>query len=412
MRITRRNFLQAALAAPIGASFAQYEALAAPARGTVKITSVKAARFRGAGLVKIETDAGTTGYGPFFGTGPQARAAIAALERRGAGLTGGDPLDIEVHFHNMFYSQPQRDRPIRIFSGIDIALWDLAGKILDQPVSKLLGGNFRDKLDLYSHCYSGNPRPRADILSKEAWRIEAEKLKSDRRGFKAFKVDIHHALGVPSGRYAPTIGPKDARRVHEVYTLAREALGEDIDIIVHCHNELDEPSAVRVAEAVEHIEPLFLEDPLAPDFSEAWMALRRSTRVPLMTGENIELAEMAAPFLRNQAVDYLQPDLVHSGGITGTKRIADLAALYRIPVCLHSPGDLALTMASQQWSAAVFNCPLMECGRWVDESPLAASNAPEIENGRMKVSTLPGIGLVLDHDYLKANLADGEPWWG
>jgi L-alanine-DL-glutamate epimerase-like enolase superfamily enzyme len=412
MRFTRRNFLQAALAAPIGTSLAQYNALAAPGRGMVKITSVKAARFKGAGLIKIETDAGITGYGPFSGAGSEARSAIAYLERGGVGLVGEDPLSIDVHFHNMFYAHPQRSRPIRILSGIDIALWDLAGKILQQPVSKLLGGNFRDELELYSHCYSGNPRPRADILSKEAWRVEAETLKSDRRGFKTFKVDIHHALNVPSGRYASTIGPKEARRVHQVYTLAREALGEDIDIIVHCHNELDEPSAVRVAEAVEHIEPLFLEDPLAPDFSEAWMAVRRSTRIPLMTGENIELVEMALPFLQQQAVDYLQPDLVNSGGITGTKRIADLAALYRVPVCLHSPGDLALTMASQQWSAAIFNCPMMECGRWVDESPLAASNAPVIKNGRMKVSTLPGIGLDLDQDYLRANLAAGESWWG
>ena len=144
----------------------------------------------------------------------------------------------------------------------------------------------------------------------------------------------------------------------------------------------------------------------------AFTRLRSNTfATSIMTGENIELPEMALPFLQRQAVDYLQPDLVHSGGITGTKRIADLAALYRVPVCLHTPGDLALTMASQQWSAAVFNCPLMECGRRVDESPLAAGNAPQIVNGRMKVSTLPGIGLDLDQDYLKANLSEGESWW-
>ena len=89
-----------------------------------------------------------------------------------------------------------------------------------------------------------------------------------------------------------------------------------------------------MAEAVEHIKPLFYEDPLAPSFSESWLALRRTTRIPLMTGENIELSEGAMPFLQNQAVDYLQPDLLNSGGITGTKMIADLAALYRIPVCL------------------------------------------------------------------------------
>ena len=132
-------------------------------------------------------------------------------------------------------------------------------------------------------------------------------------------------------QYIPSIGPQEVRKVHQAYTLAREAFGPDIDIIVHCHAELDVPSAIKVAEAVEQIKPLFFEDPIAPAYSESWLALRRTTRLPIMTGENIELAENALPFLQNQAVDCLQPDLINSGGITGTKMIADMAALYRIP---------------------------------------------------------------------------------
>jgi galactonate dehydratase len=212
--------------------------------------------------------------------------------------------------------------------------------------------------------------------------------------------------------FPPSIGPQEARKVHRAYTLAREAFGDDIDIIVHCHNELDVPSAIRVAQAVEHINPLFFEDPLAPNYTEAWMALRRTTRLPIMTGENIELPEQALPFLQNQAVDCLQPDLINSGGITGVKMIADLAAIYRIPVCLHNVSGLALNMASQQWSAAVFNCPLMECTRRADQIRWANPNPLEIRNGHMKVSTQPGLGLNLDQEYLKAHRAPGEPWWG
>ena len=85
--------------------------------------------------------------------------------------------------------------------------------------------------------------------------------------------------------YTPSIGPEEARRIHRAYTLAREAFGDDIGIDVHCHCELDVPSAIKVAQAVEHINPLFFEDPLAPEWSESWMALRRSTRLPIMTGE-------------------------------------------------------------------------------------------------------------------------------
>lgn len=402
------TLFQAALAS-FGASLDHYEPVADTARDQVKITSIKAMQVDRRTLIRIETDAGIVGYGPCGGSGPFARTVIAGLEGGRfphLGLIGKDPLAIQVHFHNMFYAYPQRGRQVRVLSGIDIALWDLAGKILNKPVSKLLGGNFRDEILLYSHCGGG------DYFDKEAWRDRAQKLIEDPRGFRAFKVDIHRALGTHMQQYIPSIGPKEARKIHKAYTLAREAFGDDIDIMVHCHNELDLPSAIKVAEAVEHIKPLFFEDPIAPAFSGSWMALRRTTRIPIMTGENIELPENALPFFQNQAVDCFQPDLINAGGITGTRMIADLAALYRIPVCLHNVSGYALDMASQQWSAAVFNCPMMECVRNADQAKEAASNAPEIRNGRMKVSTLPGLGLDFDQDYLKAMRAEGEPWWG
>lgn len=385
--------------------------LTALPHSSTKITAIKALGLKdGRTLIRIDTDAGVSGYGECHGSGPFAREAIAMLEGPRLphlGLIGKDPLAIEVHFHNMFYAYPQRGRVVRVWSGIDIALWDLAGKLLGQPVSKLLGGNFRDEIRLYSHC----PNDGGDFLSKAEWRDRAQKLKDDPHGFTAFKVDIHSVLRIPMQQFHPSISPDDARKIHRAYVLAREALGDEIDIIVHCHNELDVPSAIRVAEAVEGIEPIFYEDPLAPDFSESWMALRRTTRLPIMTGENIELAENALPFLQNQAVDQLQPDLINSGGITGVKRIADLAALYRIPISLHNVSGLLLNMASQQFSAATFNCPLMECTVRADQSQWASPNPIVIKNGKMKISTAPGLCVELDQEYLKANRADGEPWW-
>jgi len=383
--------------------------LAASASGSTRITRITAMEVRGQGtFIKIETDAGVTGYGECRGSGPFARAAIAELEGGRLphlGLIGKDPLAIQVHFHNMFFAYAQRKPQVRVLSGIDIALWDLAGKLLGQPVSKLLGGNFRDEIPLYSHCTGG------DYFDTGAWRARAQELVGDPKGFTAFKVDVHHALGISMQQYTPSIGPREARKVAQAYALAREAFGPEIDIIVHCHGELDVPSAIRVGEAVEPIQPLFYEDPLAPAFSESWLALRRTTRLPIMTGENLELTEQFLPFLQHQAVDVLQPDLIMSGGITGTKRIADLAAVYRIPVCLHNVSGLVLAMASQQWSAAVFNCPMMECKRGDEQAMIAARNVPVIKDGRMRVSTLPGLGLDLDQEYLQAMRADGEPWW-
>jgi L-alanine-DL-glutamate epimerase-like enolase superfamily enzyme len=387
----------------------QHAPLDSVASSDVKITAIKALQLqRGATLVKVETDVGVSGYGPCHGTGPFVRAAIAALEGPRLphlGLIGKDPLAIDVHFHNMFYAYPQRGRVMGVLSAIDIALWDIAGKLLAQPVCRLLGGPFRSEIPLYSHCGGG------DFLDRGEWRARAQELKDDPRGFRAYKIDIHHVYRGHMQEYVPSIGPRGVHDVACAYELAREALGDEIDIIVHCHNELDLPSAVKVAEAVEPIKPLYFEDPLAPEFGDAWTALRRTTRVPILTGENIALAEGALPFLQHQAVDSLQPDLINCGGITGAKRIADLAALYRIPISCHNVSGYVLDMASQQFSAAVFNCPLLECRRSAAEAPEATGEKLVIRDGKMQVAMRPGLGLQLDFDYLKANRAEGEAWW-
>ena len=409
--MTRRNFLRTALALPAGASLAYYEALAAPAQDQIKITGIKAMQVRDPGtLIKIETDAGISGIGPCGASGPVARDVIRVLHQGRLphlGLIGKDPLAIRVHFHNMFYGYPQRGRQMGVLSGIDIALWDAAGKILNKPVSKLLGGDFREELPLYSHC-SGS----AEFLKKENWKRIVDSWTQDPRGFRAFKIDIHTAFGGNMQQVVPSLGPREIRVIQQAYFNAREAFGPEWEIIVHCHCELDAPTAIQVAEAIEPIKPLYFEDPLTEAFSESWLALRRSTRVPISTGENLALLEGALPFLQNQAVDMLQPDLINSGGITGVKILADMAAHYRVPICLHNVSGHVLNMASQQFSAAHFNCPWMECVRNADQTKVAASNAPVIRNGRMKVSTIPGLGLDLNEEYLKANLVPGETWWG
>jgi L-alanine-DL-glutamate epimerase-like enolase superfamily enzyme len=415
--ITRRKFIQSAVALPVGGALAQYELFSAPARGLVKITAVKAMSVRGAGggggtMIRIETDAGIEGYGPALGSGPLARAVIEEFmsdtgSAKGLGLIGKDPLAIEVHHHNMFYAWAQRYRQMRILSGIDIALWDLAGKILNAPVSKLLGGNFRDEIECYSHC-----RHEGNFWDKAEWRDRAKELVEQPAGFRAFKVDLNDALGVTARQYVPALGPRDIAKIALCYDLARESFGPDIDIDVHGHNELDVSSAIQVAEAVKHIKPMFFEDPMDPNYSEAWVALRRATTTPLLTGEDVELVEGAAPFIENMVVDFLQPDLVNSGGITGVKKIADFAIPFRFPIYLHNVGGLLLNLASQQFAAAVHNCDRIECARGSDRSDLATGNVPIIKNGRMKVHDLPGIGFLPNNDYLKSHLAAGESWWG
>ena len=387
--------------------------LSAIDRGQATITDIRAMRLdSGFCLVRIDTDAGVSGFGECGNLdGDLVRAAIHAHAKGGARLPhlqliGKDPLDIGVHYHNMFFAYRQRPSQMQVCSGLDMALWDLAGKLLGQPVHKLLGGAFRSEIELYSHC------SHFDSTDPGAWSEAAADLKSDPHGFTTFKVDIHDAIGANMQEYVPSLSPGDIRKVRRSYELAREHLGEEIDIIVHCHNELDTPSAIAVAEAVEAIRPIYLEDPLQPGYNENWQALRRSTRIPLMTGENLELPEAALPFLQHQAVDCLQPDIVNSGGITGTKAIADLAAIYRTPITLHNVSGLLLNAASQQLAAAVFNCPRIECTRDATKLHWAETNPLQIEDGKMQISTAPGLGVDLDHDWLEAHRYEGEPVWG
>ena len=402
--LSRRDLLRVAAAMP----FAHFRAMAAPNVNRVKITDVRAMAIRniaGNCLIRVDTDSGVTGYGEAGATGPMARARIETMKSL---LIGKDPLLIEVHFQNMTSLMHTYMAHIPTISGIDIALWDLAGKLLGAPVSTLLGGPFRDAIPMYSHGIN------LDMLDKSSCRDWAQRIKAMPEGFTTFKNGIDPLLGVPAARFAPTLTTQQLRNVARGFANCREAVGDDIDIAVHCHNELDTPSAIAVAKAVESMNPLFIEDALNPPYSEAWMALRRSTRVPLLTGEKLEMVRGFKPFLDNQAVEYIHPDLAFAGGITGTRKIADYAAQFRIPVALHNVGSLILTYANAHFGGSIQNFYRSESqlGRpdhYIEG--MAAGGAPDVRKGLLKVPTGPGLGLEINPEFLKKNLAEGETYW-
>lgn len=408
-QLSRRTLLRALAALPATTLFPRFQALAAPDAGKLKITAVKAMAIKNIAnncLIKIETDSGLVGYGEAGASGPMARARIETM--RGL-LIGKDPLAIEVHFHQMTSLMHTYMAQIGVISGIDMALWDLAGKVLNKPVCVLMGGPFRDAIPMYSHGLGFN------MLDKGSCREWAARIKGMPEGFNAFKNGIDPVLGVPAARYANTLMPEDLRKVHTAYTNTRDAVGDEIDIAVHCHNEMDTPSAIGVAKAVESMNPLFLEDPLNVTFHEGWAALKRSTRIPILTGEKLELVRGFKPFLDTQVADIVHPDLAFAGGLTGTKKIADYAALTRTPVALHNVGSLILTIANAHFGASIQNFYRSESAlgrptRHVEK--MAASNPPEVRQSKLKVPMGAGLGLDLNQDYLRANIVEGEPWWG
>ncbi len=407
--MTRRELMRLAVALPAGAAFHRFRALAAPYRNQVKITAVKAMQLTfGANncLIKVETDAGLTGIGEAGSSGPMARARIRTMERH---LIGQDPLAIERHFHNLSTLMHTYMAHIPTVSGIDMALWDLAGKITDLPLWTLLGGRFRETVPMYSHGIGVN------LLDRASCRDWAQRIKAAPEGFTAFKINIDPVAGVPSGRYAFPLDSTQLRKVARGYANAREAVGEEIDIACHCHGEFDTPSAIAIAKAIEPMNPLFLEDALNVPYSEGWLALKRSTRIPILTGEKLEMVAGFRGFLDHQAADIIHPDLAFAGGITGTRKIVDYAQLTRTPVALHNVGTLVLTYASAHFAASIHNFYRSESalghpGGRVEG--MAAANPPVVRNGLLQIPTGAGLGVELNIDFVRRHLAPGEEFWG
>jgi galactonate dehydratase len=394
-----------ALALPAGPWMARYEAMAAPARGAIKITSVKALQldFQGDGcLVRIETDAGITGYGE---TGVDARMARARIPQ--LRLVGADPLSIERHFQSMTGMIHPFLPPIPLISGIDIALWDLAGKILDVPVYKLMGGPLRNTVPMYSH---GDFLK--DMSSPASCRDWAQMIKEQPEGFSAYKIEPNQSL--PNQTVGPVVTTAQLRLISRGFTNVREAVGDSIDIAVHCHNQWDTPSAIAISRATESINPLFIEDPLSSvEFCEGWMAIKRATRTPILTGEKLELVKQYKPFVDSQAVDIIHPDISFAGGISGLRKIADYAMLYRTPMALHNIGSLVRTYASVHLAASIPNFYRSECrlgrpGRMYEK--MALNKPPVIKNSQFQLPDGPGLGLEIDPAFMKEHTPAGEDW--
>ena len=420
---TRRSFLKTAFALPAGAWLANYRAMAAPHEGEVKITAIKILQldfqFDGC-LIKIETDAGLIGYGETGTNAAMARAHLdyltkgafpaAGVHRGGpANLIGADPLAIEKHFYRMTAVQHPMLGPIGTVSGIDIALWDLAGQITGQPVYKLLGGPFRDGCPMYSH---GDALK--DMHDPAACRDWAAMMHEQPEGFRAFKFNIDQAFPVEKP-YHPSLKSEELRKLYNGYANVRKAVGDAFDIGVACHGEFDTMSGIAICKTVEPLNVMFVEDTLNSHYSEGWSAQKRATNVPILTGEKLQHLRDYKPFLDAQAVDVVHPDISFAGGITGTRKIAEYAAITRTPIALHNVGTLVRTYASAHLSMAIQNFYRSESwlgrpGRLREQ--MTTGEPPAVRHGILRVPNKPGLGLEMDEGFLRAHMADGEAWWG
>ncbi|MCZ6676613.1 MAG: mandelate racemase/muconate lactonizing enzyme family protein [Candidatus Poribacteria bacterium] len=390
------------------------EVLSDSEKNRVRITGVKAMQLQnqaGQSLVKVETDAGIDGIGEAGASGPMARAHLSHLEHL---LIGQDALEIDKLYTRMVNQQHTYRANIPTVSGVDIALWDLAGKILNRPVSTLLSGRFRDEIPLYIN--TPGPDDWFDAASCRDW---AQRMKEAPQGWKTLKFGFERLMGngLPEGRYATgqmsqTLTATEMDVIQRGYENCREALGFETDFIVHCHNEWDLPTATGLAQAVASSKPLWLEDALPVWYSDSWKALKQASPVRIITGEKLELPREFLPFLMNQALDLIHPDLVFAGGLTGCRKIADLAELFYIPVATHNVGSLVQNMATAHFGASVRNFVVTETR--ISQNPLIDEMAEEkvqVVDGKLVVPDNPGLGFTLIPEVLRENLMAGEPYW-
>jgi L-alanine-DL-glutamate epimerase-like enolase superfamily enzyme len=383
-------------------------------RERVRITAIKAMQLddqSGQTLVKVETDSGLEGYGEAGSTGPVTRSHLRWLEPM---LLGENPLNVEKLYLRMTTQQHTYRAHVATVSGVDMALWDLAGKILDLPVSEMLTGRLRDAVDLY---YTGGPENMLDLEGCRAW---AREVLADPGGYRTFKLGFDEPLfrvygqeRVEIARPTRMLKPSEIAVVGKAFANIREALGQEPDIIVHCHNEWDVPSAIGLSEVLAPMRPLWMEDVMPLWYTEGWKALKQASKVRICTGEKLELPREYLPFLVNQAVDSIHPDLAFCGGISGGRKIAELAEMFYIPVVTHNVGSMVQNAASAHFGAMTRNFVMSEtrlyCRPMLFEM---VEEKVEVRGGKLPVPTGPGLGVTLVPDVLRANLMSGEPYWG
>ena len=409
---SRRSFLASLASLTMPAWLASCANLMAAERNKVKITNIKTMLLEGPRsytLVKLETDAGVYGIAEAYGSpGLGVREAIHGLREL---FVGEDPLQIDRLYTQYRYTDGSAHAQQRAMSGIEMALWDLAGKLLDVPAHTLLGGKFRERVRLYDHSSPSN------FFDKGACRAWAQEVKEKPNGINIHKfAPLRNDPADDPGRDPSNrlLSSDELRRIRQGFENCREALGFEHDILIGCHWEFDLRAAIDLAKTLASIKPLFLEDPLPVAYSESWKRLVQMSPVPICTGENWMRRADALPFVVNAAIDILHPDLRNSGGFLENKRLADLADLYFLPMASHNTGSIVNGMATIHWASTIRDYLACETvffdGGWMDD--VIVHDKPLCRDGFVEVPNKAGLGIELNSDVVKAHLAPGETWWG
>ncbi|WP_222914782.1 mandelate racemase/muconate lactonizing enzyme family protein [Natrinema sp. SYSU A 869] len=367
-------------------------------------------------LIKIETDAGVTGIGESYRGG----GVTELVEYTKRFLIGENPLDVERLYRRIIQEMSGHGgttgKVITAASGIEIALWDVAGKILDVPVYQLLGGKFRDEVRIYCDCHAGEAYAvedgyteyaDADAYSPKAYANEARRVLD--MGFTALKFDLDLEMDNDPDPFNGRLSNGAIEHKREIVEAVREEIGYNIDLAFDCHWDYSVESAKRLAHKLEEYDLMWLEDLIPPENMDAQTEVTKATKTPVATGENRFRVHELSNLIYDHGVDIVTPDPTTVGGLGETMRIADRAEENYMPISPHNVCSPIGTMACVHLGAAIPNFDLLEYHAlevdWWDD--LYTRDEPLIEDGYIEVPEEPGLGIELDEAVAKDHRLEG-----
>ena len=388
-----------------------------PPERDVEITGIETMAIAGNftwGIVKVGTDAGVYGLGETF----RAEAALDMANRMDVDLVGENPLDT----HRLRELLEQRYTGTgRIgqaaFTAIETACYDIKGKLLDVPVYELLGGKYRDEIEIYCDTHGGESLGAAsehdprEVYTPESYARAAREVID--AGFEALKFD----LDVPThADYDEANRRLDNDAIEHKISLVeavRDEIGYDVDLGMDLHWNFTVETAIRLGKKLERFDLAWLEDPVPPEKTAAQKRVTEALDLPILTGENLVTTAQFNTAASEGVLDIAAPDVNKCGGLGEYVDIATVCDLYGVPVASHNISSPLGSVAGAHVSAAIPNFLCMEFHArdvpwWNDLCERVAGSGPILDDGSIDLPEGPGLGVRLNRDLCAEYLVDGH----
>ena len=357
----------------------------------MKITDVKTAEAR-YHYVRVYTDEGLYGTGEISHVDAGWRGTVETMKGL---LIGKDPLDVDALFEHVrrkrLFFGGTGGLVISVLSGIEIALWDLAGKALNVPVYRLLGGKFRDRVRLYVDSARSDYKQRAAEVRE--------------KGFDAIKFDLDDANNPHKlDQWNWSVTPDELGLIVDQAAQIREAVGPHMDLAIDLHGQYDGYAGMKIAQGLEPFNLLWLEEPVPPGNVDAMRRIKESTRTPICAGENRYLRYEFRELFEKQAVDIIMPDISKCGGLSECRKIANMAEIYYIPFAPHNCSGPLSTLADSQVCVTVPNFLVLEWHFFGDPTwdDTLLTDEPLIQDGHVLLPDKPGLGAELNEEFIQS----------